>query len=164
MRHARNVTRTLLILSDEGNNHSRYKESDIKRLVQEADTQLYAIGILPDELNGLRLLCEVTEMTGGRVFAVGNMNELLDIASKIGMELRNQYVLGYRSSNKARDARWRKIKIKLRTFEGVPSTLRMPVISSAGHPADTNLNTAKLPGDLPGGRHLDAQLEVACVN
>jgi Ca-activated chloride channel homolog len=129
MRGAKNGKRALLILSDGGDNHSRYNESDIKRLVKEADTQLYAIGIFdplgyrnrtPEELNGPSLLSEVTEMTGGRVFAVENLNDLPDIASKIGMELRNQYVLGYRPSNKAHDARWRKIKIKLRAPKGLP--------------------------------------------
>jgi len=129
MRGAHNAKRALLILSDGGDNHSRYNESDIKRLVKEADTQLYAIGIFdalgyrnrtPEELNGPSLLSEVTEMTGGRVFAVEKMEDLPDIATKIGMELRNQYVLGYRPSNKAHDARWRKVKIKLRAPRGLP--------------------------------------------
>jgi Ca-activated chloride channel homolog len=129
MRGAHNAKRALLILSDGGDNHSRYNESDIKRLVKEADTQLYAIGIFdplgyrnrtPEELNGPSLLSEITEMTGGRVFAVEKLEELPDIASKIGMELRNQYVLGYRPSNKAHDARWRKVKIKLRAPRGLP--------------------------------------------
>jgi Ca-activated chloride channel family protein len=43
-----------------------------------------------------------------------------DIAAKIGSELRNQYILGYRLINKAHDARWRKMKIKLRTPKGLP--------------------------------------------
>jgi Ca-activated chloride channel homolog len=129
MRGAHNAKRALLILSDGGDNHSRYNENDIKRLVREADTQLYAIGIFdplgyrnrtPEELNGPSLLSEITEMTGGRVFAVEKMEELPDIATKIGMELRNQYVLGYRPSNKAHDARWRKLKIKLRPPRGLP--------------------------------------------
>ncbi|HYL86824.1 MAG TPA: VWA domain-containing protein [Candidatus Angelobacter sp.] len=129
MRGAHNAKRALLILSDGGDNHSRYNESDIKRLVKEADTQLYAIGIFdplgsrnrtPEELNGPSLLNEITEMTGGRVFAVEKLEDLPDIASKIGMELRNQYVLGYRPSNKAHDARWRKVKIKLRAPRGLP--------------------------------------------
>jgi Ca-activated chloride channel family protein len=129
MRGAHNAKRALLILSDGGDNHSRYNESDIKRLVKEADTQLYAIGIFdplgsrnrtPEELKGPSLLSEITEMTGGRVFAVERLEELPDIATKIGMELRNQYVLGYRPSNKAHDARWRKIKIKLRAPRGLP--------------------------------------------
>jgi Ca-activated chloride channel homolog len=129
MRGAHNAKRALLILSDGGDNHSRYNENDIKRLVREADTQLYAIGIFdplgsrnrtPEELKGPSLLSEVTEMTGGRVFAVERIEDLPDIATKIGMELRNQYVLGYRPSNKAHDARWRKIKIKLRAPRGLP--------------------------------------------
>jgi Ca-activated chloride channel family protein len=128
MRGAHNAKRALLILSDGGDNHSRYNESDIKRLVKEADTQLYAIGIYdeigyrrsPEELNGPSLLSEITELTGGRVFAVENLNELPDIATKIGMELRNQYVLGYKPSNKVHDARWRKIKIKMRAPRGLP--------------------------------------------
>ncbi len=139
MRGAHNAKRALLILSDGGDNHSRYNESDIKRLVKEADTQLYAIGIFdpfgyrsrtPEELNGPSLLSEVTEMTGGRVFAVEKLEELPDIASKIGMELRNQYVLGYRPSNKAHDARWRKVKIKLRTPKGLPP---LSVYSKTGY-------------------------------
>jgi Ca-activated chloride channel homolog len=144
MRGARNGKRALLILSDGGDNHSRYNESDIKRLVKEADTQLYAIGIFdplgyrnrtPEELNGPSLLSEITEMTGGRVFAVENLNELPDIASKIGMELRNQYVLGYRPSNKAHDARWRKIKIKLRAPKGLPP---LNVYSKTGYYAPSH--------------------------
>jgi Ca-activated chloride channel family protein len=103
MRTARNAKRALLIISDGVDNHSRYNESDIKRVVREADTQLYSVGIFdplvyrdrtPEELNGPTLLNEVTELTGGRSFEVANANELPDIATKIGAELRNQYILG----------------------------------------------------------------------
>jgi Ca-activated chloride channel family protein len=144
MRGAHNAKRSLLILSDGGDNHSRYNESDIKRLVKEADTQLYAIGIFdpfayrnrtPEELNGPSLLSEVTEMTGGRVFAVENLNDLPDIASKIGMELRNQYVLGYKPSNKAHDARWRKVKIKMHAPKGLPP---LNVYSKTGYYAPSH--------------------------
>jgi Ca-activated chloride channel family protein len=144
MRGAHNAKRALLILSDGGDNHSRYNESDIKRLVKEADTQLYAIGIFdplgyrnrsPEELGGPSLLSEVTEMTGGRVFSVEKLDELPDIASKIGMELRNQYVLGYRPSNKAHDARWRKLKIKLRAPKGLPP---LSVYSKTGYYAPSH--------------------------
>ena len=144
MRGAHNAKRALLILSDGGDNHSRYNESDIKRLVKEADTQLYAIGIFdplgyrnrsPEELSGPSLLSEITEMTGGRVFAVEKLDELPDIATKIGMELRNQYVIGYRPSNKAHDARWRKLKIKLRAPKGLPP---LSVYSKMGYYAPSH--------------------------
>jgi len=129
MRTARNAKRALLIISDGGDNNSRYNAKDIKRLVREANTQLYSIGIFdpfaarsrtPEELDGPYLLNEVTELSGGRAFTVENIDELPDIATKIGSELRNQYILGYRPSNKSRDARWRKIKIKLRAPRGMP--------------------------------------------
>jgi Ca-activated chloride channel family protein len=129
MRTARNAKRALLIISDGGDNNSRYNEKDIKRLVREADTQLYSVGIFdpfeyrsrtPEELSGPSLLTEVTELTGGRAFTVENVNELPDIATKIGSELRNQYILGYRPSNKSHDARWRKIKVKMRAPKGLP--------------------------------------------
>src|SRR5712692_7970391 len=129
MRAAQNGKRALLIISDGGDNNSRYNEKDIKRLVREADTQLYSIGIFdpfeyrsrtPEELNGPSLLNEMTELTGGRAITVENLNDLPDIAAKIGAELRNQYILGYHPSNKAHDARWRKVKIKLRIPKGLP--------------------------------------------
>jgi Ca-activated chloride channel family protein len=129
MRDSHHAKRALLIISDGGDNHSRYSERDIKRLVREADTQLYSIGIFdpleyrartPEELNGPSLLSEITQLTGGRAFAADNPNDLPDIATKIGTELRNQYVLGYRPTNKAHNARWRKIKVKMRVPKGLP--------------------------------------------
>jgi len=129
MRTAQNAKRALLIISDGGDNSSRYNENDIKRFVREANTQLYSIGVFdplgsrsrtPEELNGPSLLNEITELSGGRAFSVENVNELPDIVTKIGAELRNQYILGYRPSNKSHDARWRKIKIKLRAPRGLP--------------------------------------------
>jgi len=144
MRGARHPKRALLILSDGGDNHSRYQESDIKRLVKEADTQLYAIGIFDplrnrnrtiEELNGPSLLSEITEMTGGRVFAIENLNELPEVATKISLELRNQYVLGYRPSNKAHDGRWRKIKVKMRAPRGLPP---LSVYSKTGYYSPTH--------------------------
>ena len=129
MQAAKNGKRALLIISDGGDNSSRYNEKDIKRVVREANTQLYSIGIFDEleyrsrtleELNGPTLLSELTELTGGRSFTVENLSDLPDIAAKIGAELRNQYVLGYRPSHKVHDARWRKIKVKLRTPKGLP--------------------------------------------
>src|SRR5579864_1321127 len=143
MRGAHNAKRALLIISDGGDNHSRYNENDIKNYLKEADCQLYAIGIFDpigirsrtdEELNGPSLLSEMTEMTGGRVFPVGNIGELPDIAAKIGMELRNQYVLGYKSANQQHNGTWRKIKVKLRPPKGLPP---LNVFARTGYYAPT---------------------------
>lgn len=127
MRGAHNTRKALLILSDGGDNHSRYTETEIRKFVQEADVQIYAIGLFepdggptPEERAGPALLSDLTQMTGGRMFVVQNLSELPDIATKISMELRNQYVIGYRPSDRTHDGKWRKIKVKLRPPKGLP--------------------------------------------
>jgi len=126
MRQAKYPKRALLIISDGGDNHSRYTEGEIKSMVREADTLIYAIGIYdhyfptPEEQLGPELLSEITEVTGGRAFTIDNPNDLADVATKIGIELRNQYVLGYRPNNRARDGKWRKIRVKLIPPKGLP--------------------------------------------
>jgi VWFA-related protein len=129
MKKGRNARKALLIISDGGDNSSRYTESEIKNLVREADVQIYAIGIFEsasgrgrtaEELAGPGLLQEISEQTGGRAFAVENLNELPDIAAKIGIELRNQYLLGYTPSNAARDGKYRKVTVKLVQPRGLP--------------------------------------------
>jgi Ca-activated chloride channel homolog len=126
MRQAKYSKKALLIISDGGDNHSRYTENEIKALVKEADVIVYAIGIYdrsfatPEERLGPSLLGEVAELSGGRAFTVENPNDLADVATKIGIELRNQYVLGYRPQNVSRDGKWRKIKVKLLPPKGLP--------------------------------------------
>ena len=126
MRQAKYPKKALLIISDGGDNHSRYTDSEIKSMVKEADVQIFAIGIFepspptPEEQRGPHLLGDITDITGGRTFVIDNPNELGDVATKIGIELRNQYVLGYRPKNPARDGRWHKIKVKLSPPKGLP--------------------------------------------
>jgi Ca-activated chloride channel family protein len=126
MRQAKYGKKALLIISDGGDNHSRYTEGEIKAVVKEADVMVYAIGIYDryfpteEERLGPALLGEIAELSGGRAFTVENPNDLADVATKIGVELRNQYVLGYRPQNGSRDGKWRKIKVKLLPPKGLP--------------------------------------------
>jgi Ca-activated chloride channel homolog len=129
MKKARNPRKAILIISDGGDNNSRYTESEIKNTVREADVQIYGIGIFepigarsrtPEESSGPGLLNEVAELTGGRSYNVENLNELADIAAKIGIELRNQYVLYYSSTNQTRDGKYRHVNVKLVQPRGLP--------------------------------------------
>ena len=128
MKKARNPRKALLLISDGGDNSSRYTETDIKNLVKEADVQIYAIGIYepigarsrtPEELAGPGLLTEIAEQTGGRQYAVENLAELADIAAKIGVELRNQYIIGYSPRNQERDGKYRRVEVKLNQPRGL---------------------------------------------
>lgn len=126
MKEAHNTKKALLIISDGGDNHSRYTENEIKSMVKEADVQIYAIGIFgggggtPEEMGGPQMLGNVTEVTGGRLFTINGTAELTDVATKIGIELRNQYVIGYKPTNRVHDGRWRKIKLRLIPPKGLP--------------------------------------------
>ncbi len=128
MRGAQHSRKALLIISDGADNHSRYNQRDIKRAVEESEVQIYAIGIYdpwsyrhsPEERWGPALLGEITEITGGRSFTVENLNDLPDIATKISLELRNQYTIGFRPANREKDGKWRKLKVKLDPPRGLP--------------------------------------------
>lgn len=129
MKKAKNPRKAIIILSDGGDNSSRYTESEIRNLIREADVQIYAIGIFEpvsargrsaEEMGGPGLLTEVAEQTGGRHFPIENINELPDVAAKIGIELRNQYVLGFSPLNQERDGKYRRVQVKLIQPKGLP--------------------------------------------
>ncbi|HEY4360775.1 MAG TPA: VWA domain-containing protein [Bryobacteraceae bacterium] len=129
MKKAKNPRRAILIISDGGDNSSRYTESEVKNAVRESDVQIYAIGIYeglgargrtPEEANGPGLLHDLAEQTGGRDFNVENLAELPDVAAKIGLELRHLYMLGFSPKNKDRDGKFRRIQVKLVKTAGLP--------------------------------------------
>jgi Ca-activated chloride channel family protein len=143
MRKATSNRKALLIISDGGDNHSRYTVRDIKQLVRESDVEIYAVGIFeplasrgrtPEEAAGPGLLSELAEASGGRIFSVEDANELPDIAEKISIELRNQYVIGYKPSNLVHDGRWRRIHVKLDPPRGLPP---LQVYARTGYYAPT---------------------------
>jgi VWFA-related protein len=121
--------KALLIISDGGDNSSRYTEGEVKNLVRENDVLIYAIGVFesggarartPEEAGGPGLLNELCEQTGGRHLPA-DANELPDIAAKIGVELRNRYVLGYSPVNQARDGRYHTLQVKIVPPKGLPA-------------------------------------------
>jgi Ca-activated chloride channel family protein len=140
MRDARNERKALLIISDGGDNHSRYTEAEIADMVREADVQIYAMGLFNlrgatrEELHGPELLAGITGATGGQTFFIQSAKELPEVATKIGIELRNQYLLGYSPANAAHDGKWRKIRVKVKPPTGSP---HLRVYAKTGYYAAT---------------------------
>jgi Ca-activated chloride channel homolog len=140
MRNAHHSKKALLVISDGGDNRSRYTQREIRNMVREADVQVYGIGIFDpfprsdEERRGPMMMAEITDVTGGRTFTITNPNELADVATKIGIELRNQYVLGYRPINPVRDGKWRRIRVRLNPPKGLPP---LQVYSKTGYYAPT---------------------------
>src|SRR5579863_6204268 len=130
MKRAKNPRKALVVVSDGGDNNSRYTGADIKDIVKEADTQIYAMGVfepnffpsLATELvSGPRLLAQIADQTGGRAFGASGFSQLPGIAEKIAIELRNQYVLAYYPTNSERDGKYRKVEVKMHPRKGLPA-------------------------------------------
>jgi len=126
MREAKFGKKALLIISDGGDNHSRYTEQEVKSAVKESDVLIYAIGTFDryvrtnEEKLGPEMLSNIADSTGGRAFILDNMAEMPLLAHRIGTELRTQYVLGYHPENPPHDGKWRKISIKLKLPKKFP--------------------------------------------
>jgi Ca-activated chloride channel homolog len=129
MKNGRNPRKALLIISDGGDNHSRYSAKEIQGLVREADVQIYAMGVFEpslslsmskEEVSGPRLLAEIAEQTGGRAFSATTGSDLPSVATRIGIELRNQYVLAYQPSNQEKDGKYRRVEVRVNPQPGLP--------------------------------------------
>jgi Ca-activated chloride channel family protein len=135
MRGARHGKKALLLISDGGDNHSRYTQSEIKSALREADVQVYAIDIFEpfprrrEEKSGLLALDEVASTTGGRVLLTHDASELHRAVLQISDELRTQYVLGYLPGPSAHDGKWHKVKVEL----NVPKSRKLRSYAKKGY-------------------------------
>ena len=130
MKTAKNARKSLIIVSDGGDNSSRYTMTDLRTLVREADVQIYAIGIFdpvdmrsrtPEETNGPELLQEVTTQTGGRLFEVNNINQMPKFAWELSRAIRAQYLLGYAPNFPRHDGKYHRVEVKLVQPKGSPN-------------------------------------------
>jgi VWFA-related protein len=129
MKSAHNARKALLVISDGGENSSRYTTAEVKEMIRKADVQVYGMGVFdPLEKLGLGLglvsgpvfLANLCEQTGGRVFPASSYAALPNIARRIGIELRNQYILAYSPLNHERNGEYRKLEVKIETPPGLP--------------------------------------------
>jgi VWFA-related protein len=128
MKRSSKTRKALLIISDGGDNSSRYTEGEVRSAVKESDVLIYAIGVFepygsrgrsPEESAGPGMLNDLAEQSGGRHYPA-DAYELPDIAAKIGLELRNRYVLGYTPTKAMRDGRYHRVEVKLVPPKGLP--------------------------------------------
>jgi Ca-activated chloride channel family protein len=107
--------KALILISDGGENHSRYNFTEVKNALRETDALLYSIGPSPDSSygdNNGRLLKQLAELTGGRLIEMGG-TDFADLSQKIIIDLRNRYVLYYSPQDRTRDGRFHRIDVQL---------------------------------------------------
>jgi len=123
VRQGRHRRRALLVISDGQDNASLYTLEQLRQRLKESDVQLYCVGIgrpglsekaeKRQEMRGQMILDEIARMTGGRAFFVNSASELEQAATRVALELRHQYSIGYTSTNQRRDGKWRKIRVRV---------------------------------------------------
>ena len=107
-------SRKALIVTDGGENNSHHGAEELKALIKEQDVQIYSIG---NENDGV--IRELSQLTGGRALGDVNLGNLGNICSSMVNEMKNQYILGYKSTNRAKDGRWRDIRVRMTRPPGV---------------------------------------------
>jgi Ca-activated chloride channel family protein len=124
LEQARHPRRALVVLTDGLENRSRYSLSDVRSVLQEREVRLYVVDRVDVQFDSLARLAE---MTGGRVFRSQTP------CQELAADLRNQYVLGYRSTNLAADGKWREIRVRLNAKELPPGLAGGTVRARSGY-------------------------------
>jgi Ca-activated chloride channel homolog len=122
IRKSKKPKKALVIISDGGDNHSRYTPAELKRFLSETDVLIYSILAFGtgagSEIDGPDFMTRIAEATGGR--ALAGAGSFAERAHKIGLDLRNRYLLGYVPHNEAHDGRYHRIQVKLSPPRGLP--------------------------------------------
>ena len=119
LKHARYQRRALLVISDGGDNDSRYTGKEIRAMVRESDVQIYALGIFAsidfayEDRADKKLLNDIAGATGGRAVFLSSADKLPEVASAFSRELRSEYVLGYRPPILPHDGKVHKITVRV---------------------------------------------------
>jgi Ca-activated chloride channel family protein len=122
LKRARHPRKAVVLISDGGDNRSRYSIVETKQIVREADVQIFAVGIFdpPDrrarsleEASGPELLQSIADETGGRSFTVRSADDLHAVGRQIGVTLRNEYLIGYSPSELARDGKYHRVMVRV---------------------------------------------------
>jgi VWFA-related protein len=114
--------KALILITDGEDQGSTYDRRTAIEAAQKSDAIIYSIyyvdrgfymsagmGFGGDE----NTLKKMSEETGGHVFTVSSKHPLSEVFKEIQDELRNQYSIGYESTNSARDGSFRRIDIKV---------------------------------------------------
>ncbi|HEX2523924.1 MAG TPA: VWA domain-containing protein [Terriglobia bacterium] len=143
VKQGRHNRHAMLLISDGQDNSSRYTYGELRKLLKEAGVQIYCIGIVEMgggaggtlDMQGQAILEEIAQVTGGKAFFPRSAAELEDATTRIALELRHQYSIGYNPTNVKRDGQWHKIKVSVKGPKGLSN---LKVQHKEGYYAVTN--------------------------
>ncbi len=93
----RQAKKTLVVISDGGDNHSTHTLSDVERDVLSSLVTIYTIGIYdeddPEKNEGV--LKDLAHVSGGVFYHPQNLDEIVPICRQIAKDIRTRYTIGY---------------------------------------------------------------------
>lgn len=112
---AEHTRRAIILLTDGVDTSSQMKMHDAIDRAQKSDALIYAIGIGDRYSFNINEgdLRKIAEKTGGRAYFPKHERDLRDAFTQIQRDLREQYLVAYAPTNKARDGSYRKIDIQV---------------------------------------------------
>jgi Ca-activated chloride channel family protein len=113
--------RAVVLLSDGEDTASLVTDEQVLELARKTEIAIYSISLRPTRVpernrqnfsQAAHVLTALARETGGQVYFPNSLSELDQVYGRIAEELRTQYSLGYVSSNKRRDGKWRRIVVR----------------------------------------------------
>lgn len=110
--------KVLVVLTDCGENHSRYSFSEILAAVRESDVQLYAVDFIGGDFDRNQgptrwKLKQLADETGGRFLAVYRMPEVPKEIALLNDFIRNQYLIAFRPQSWCCDGKWHQVRLRV---------------------------------------------------
>jgi len=131
----------LVMFTDGGDTRSTTTFSKLVTMLRASDATVYAIGFLEHQPGAMRSeqrqrISQIALETGGEAFFPSEMKQVEDAYAKILKQIRAQYTIGYVSSNRKQDGRWRKVEIKVKRADiaGPRIQARKGYFAPAGEP------------------------------
>jgi VWFA-related protein len=113
--------RVLVVITDGNDNSSDTTLEQLLRQAHNSEVLIYSIGLLNEEEAGearsaKRALKALAEASGGLDYYPKSLSDVQEITPRVAHEIRNQYILGYTSSNQALDGSFRQVKVTVTGF------------------------------------------------
>jgi Ca-activated chloride channel family protein len=134
----------IVLLTDGEDTASLVTDDQVLELAKKTEINIYAIRLGGDRsADRLRptfsqasyMLTALSRETGGQVFFPASLNELESVYDRIAEELRTQYSIGYVSSNRRQDGKWRRIVVRVPEREGALVRHKLGYYGPANRPA-----------------------------
>jgi len=105
--------KTLVLISDGGDNMSETTENEIMRLAERSLATIYTVGIFNprDKDKNPGFLKRLAKLTGGEYFEPDSINHLVGVCEKIAHDIRNRYTVGYSPKQLEFDGKARQLKV-----------------------------------------------------